>query len=136
MLRNDGYDLYSFDLNDFMKGDYNVTLYIKEYSKEAGEINSRGFDAGGNKILFSQFTEEEKKAAKELGLTKGMKRGIFYKIDRINLALIPNKADSVKIFLIVAISRMVSIPVHILVYVPLCYLIVERMKKIMLKDEE
>ncbi|MBR2170399.1 MAG: DUF5041 domain-containing protein [Alistipes sp.] len=67
---------------------------MKEYSKEAGEINSRGFDAGGNKILFSQFTEEEKKAAKELGLTKGMKRGIFYKIDRINLALIPNKADS------------------------------------------
>lgn len=49
---------------------------------------------------------------------------------------IPNKADSVKIFLIFAISRMVSIPVHILVYVPLCYLIVERMKKIMRKDEE
>ena len=94
LLRNDGYDLYSFDLNDFMKGDYNVTLYIKEYSKEAGEINLRGFDVGGNKILFSQFTEEEKKAAKELGLTKGMKRGIFYKIDRINLALIPNKAES------------------------------------------
>lgn len=94
LLKEAGYDIYSFDLNDFMKGDYNVTLYIKEYSKEAGEINSRGFDAGGNKILFSQFTEEEKKAAKELGLTKGMKRGIFYKIDRINLALIPNKADS------------------------------------------
>lgn len=94
LLRNDGYNLYSFDLNDFMKGDYNVTLHIKEYSKEAGEINSRGFNAGENKILFSQFSEEEKKMAKEMGLTEGMKRGILYKIDRINLALIPNKADS------------------------------------------
>lgn len=49
---------------------------------------------------------------------------------------IPNKAESLKIFMIFAISRMASIPVHIIVYVPLCYLIVERMKKIMIKDEE
>ena len=98
LLRNDGYDLYSFDLNDFMKGDYNITLHIKEYAKDAGEISSIGFNAGENKILFSQFTEEEKKAAKAVGLTQGMKRGIIYRIDRINLGFLPNKADSLMMF--------------------------------------
>ena len=94
LLRNDGYDLYSFDLNDFMKGDYNVKLHIKEYEKDKGEINVQNFDAGVNKILFSDFSDEEKQYAKEIGLTQGMKRGVVYKIDKVNLGVVPSKVDS------------------------------------------
>ena len=95
LLRVAGYDLYSFDLNDFLKGDYNVELNIKEYEKGKGEINSQDFNAGVNKILFSQFSDEEKREAKELGLTKGMKRGVIYKIDKVNLGVVSSKADSI-----------------------------------------
>lgn len=94
LLRKDGYDLYSFDLNDFMKGDYNVKLHIKEYEKDKGEINVQNFDAGVNKILFSDFSDEEKQYAKEIGLTQGMKRGVVYKIDKVNLGVVPSKEDS------------------------------------------
>ena len=94
LLKEAGYDIYSFDLNDFMKGDYNVKLHIKEYEKDKGEINVQNFDAGVNKILFSNFSDEEKQYAKEIGLTQGMKRGVVYKIDKVNLGVVPSKVDS------------------------------------------
>lgn len=94
LLKEAGYDIYSFDLNDFMKGDYNVKLHIKEYEKDKGEINVQNFDAGVNKILFSDFSDEEKQYAKEIGLTQGMKRGVVYKIDKVNLGVVPSKEDS------------------------------------------
>ena len=93
LLRETGYDLYSFDLNDFMKGNYDVKLHIKEYEKDKGEIDVRIFNAGANKILISTFTNEEKQYAKEIGLTQGMKRGVVYKIDKVNLGIIPSKVD-------------------------------------------
>lgn len=94
LLKEAGYDIYSFDLNDFMKGDYNVKLHIKEYEKDKGEINVQNFDAGVNKILFSDFSDEEKQYVKEIGLTQGMKRGVVYKIDKVNLGVVPSKRDS------------------------------------------
>lgn len=94
LLRETGYDLYSFDLNDFMKGNYDVKLHIKEYEKDKGEIDVRIFNAGANKILITTFTNEEKQYAKEIGLTQGMKRGVVYKIDKVNLGIIPSKVDS------------------------------------------
>ncbi|MBQ5395968.1 MAG: DUF5041 domain-containing protein, partial [Alistipes sp.] len=73
---------------------YDVKLHIKEYEKDKGEIDVRIFNAGANKILFSTFTNEEKQYAKEIGLTQGMKRGVVYKIDKVNLGIIPSKVDS------------------------------------------
>lgn len=85
------------------------------------------------------------------GDNKVYKKIIYYTLGILASILVANLANSfalaifgyvsgagenIKTFLVFAISRMVSIPVHVIVYVPICYLIVERMKKIMFIDEE
>lgn len=96
LLRAMGYDLYTFDLTDFLKDDYEVSFSIKEYDKR-GEIDpdcNTIWIAGPNKIRISQLSAEERQQAVELGLTKGMKRGVVHKIDKVNIAMLPTQQES------------------------------------------
>ena len=38
---------------------------------------------------------------------------------------------SIATFITYAVGRMLSIPLHVIIYVPLCYLVCDRMKKVM-----
>ena len=85
--------------------------------------------------------DDEKKYKKIIYYALGVLVSIFVANLANSFALamfgyVGGASDNIKTFLVFAISRMASIPVHVIVYVPLCYLIVERMKKIMFIEDE
>ena len=43
--------------------------------------------------------------------------------------------ENLKMFIAYAIPRLVSIPIHVLIYIPVCYIVCEKIKKILVFEE-
>lgn len=63
-------------------------------------------------------------------LVAGILANLLNSLALVLLGYTSEKVTNITMFLAYAIPRLVSIPIHVVIYVPVCYLICEKMKKI------
>lgn len=95
LLNQAGYQVYSFDISDFLNDTYQVTFKIKEYkdSVEVENIQHFGFV---NRRMIKDFPEESQKRILKEGLAVNPGAGVYTQSSKLSISFSPLNADSLK----------------------------------------
>lgn len=96
LLQASGYQVYSFDISEFLDGTYNFTFRIKEYvDKEEVQGNHR-YMMFPNRIMLDEFPEESQKRILEEGTADDPEKGVYMHAKKMTIGFMPSNADSLK----------------------------------------
>ena len=96
LLQASGYQVYSFDLSDFLDDTYYFKFRIKEYvNKEEVQGNHR-YMMFPNRIMLDEFPEESQKRILEEGTADDLEKGVYKQAKKMTIGFMPSNADSLK----------------------------------------
>lgn len=94
LLQASGYQVYSFDISEFLDDTYYFTFKIKEYvNREEVQGNHRLFTLE-NRRMIADFPEESQKRILEKGNAVDAEKGIYSQSKKLVVGFLPSKADS------------------------------------------
>ena len=94
LLQASGYQVYSFDISEFLDDTYHFSFKIKEYVKrEEVQGNQRAFNLE-NRMMIADFPEESQKKILEKGSAEDAEKGIYKQAKKLVIGFIPSKVDS------------------------------------------
>lgn len=96
LLNHAGYQVYSFDISEFLNDTYLVTFKIKEY-KDGMEVENNRMDYGfTNRRMIKDFPEESQKEILQEGSAVNPEAGVYSQSSKLSFGFSPGKADSLK----------------------------------------
>lgn len=94
LLQASGYQVYSFDISEFLDDTYHFSFKIKEYVKrEEVQGNQRAFNLE-NRMMIADFPEDSQKEILEKGSAEDAEKGIYKQAKKLVIGFIPSKVDS------------------------------------------
>ena len=94
LLQASGYQVYSFDISEFLNDTYHFSFKIKEYvNREEVQGNHRAFTLE-NRMMIADFPEESQKKILEKGSAEDAEKGIYKQAKKLVIGFIPSKVDS------------------------------------------
>lgn len=95
LLNQAGYQVYSFDISDFLNDTYQVTFKIKEY-KDSVEVENNQHLGFVNRRMIKDFPEESQKRILEEGLAVNPEAGVYTQSSQLTISFSPYNTDSLK----------------------------------------
>ena len=96
LLQASGYQVYSFDISEFLDDTYYFTFRIKEYvNKEEVQGNHR-YMMFPNRIMLDEFPEESQKRILEEGTADDPEKGVYMHAKKMTIGFMPSNVDSLK----------------------------------------
>jgi hypothetical protein len=94
LLQASGYQVYSFDISDFLDDTYHFSFKIKEYVNRE-EVQRDGHSSVfPNRMMLAEFPEESQKRILEKGSAADPEKGIYSQAKKLTIGFIPSKVDS------------------------------------------
>ncbi|MDE5744731.1 MAG: DUF5041 domain-containing protein [Paramuribaculum sp.] len=96
LLRDAGYELYSFDISDLIDNQYTITVTVREYEGDSLiNDNVSGWPRTfSNRTMLSEFSEEDRNSIKREDMYDAEK-GIYTADEKINIGFLP-ETDNIK----------------------------------------
>lgn len=95
LLNQAGYQVYSFDISEFLNDTYQVTFKIKEY-KDSVEVENNQHLGFVNRRMIKDFPEESQKRILEEGLAVNPEAGVYTQSSQLTISFSPYNTDSLK----------------------------------------
>ena len=96
LLNKAGYQVYAFDISDFLNDTYHVNFKIKEY-KDSVEVKDNQYDFGfSNRRMIKDFPEESQRRILEEGSAVNPEAGAYKQATKMTIGFSPSKSDSLK----------------------------------------
>lgn len=94
LLQASGYQVYSFDISDFLDDTYHFTFKIKEYVNRE-EVNSdQRNSVFPNRRMVAEFPEDSQKRILEKGMADDSEKGVSKLAKKLTIGFMPSKVDS------------------------------------------
>ena len=85
LLNQAGYQVYSFDISEFLNDTYQVTFKIKEY-KDSVEVENNQHLGFVNRRMIKDFPEESQKRILEEGLAVNPEAGVYTQSSQLTIS--------------------------------------------------
>lgn len=95
LLAVTGYESYAFDLSQFLNHRFSLRVILREYS-DGKMIQEKPVFYNNNKLMLSEFSEEDKKEILKEGIATDPQNGIFKQFDRLTIGFLPISGDSIR----------------------------------------
>ena len=97
LLQASGYQVYSFDISEFLDDTYHFSFKIKEYVNRE-EVQGDGHSSVfSNRMMIAEFPEESQKSILEEGSAVDPEKGIYSQTKKLTIGFVPSKVDSTRI---------------------------------------
>mgnify|MGYP003508468405 CR=1 FL=1 len=97
LLQVSGYQVYSFDISEFLDDTYHFSFKIKEYVNRE-EVQGDGHSSVfSNRMMIAEFPEESQKNILEEGSAVDPEKGIYSQTKKLTIGFVPSKVDSTRI---------------------------------------
>ena len=97
LLQVSGYQVYSFDISEFLDDTYHFSFKIKEYVNRE-EVQGDGHSSVfSNRMMIAEFPEESQKSILEEGRAVDPEKGIYSQAKKLTIGFVPSKVDSTRI---------------------------------------
>ena len=97
LLQVSGYQVYSFDISEFLDDTYHFSFKIKEYVNRE-EVQGDGHSSVfSNRMMIAEFPEESQKSILEEGSAVDPEKGIYRQAKKLTIGFVPSKVDSTRI---------------------------------------
>ena len=97
LLQVSGYQVYSFDISEFLDDTYHFSFKIKEYVNRE-EVQGDGHSSVfSNRMMIAEFPEESQKSILEEGSAVDPEKGIYSQAKKLTIGFVPSKVDSTRI---------------------------------------
>ena len=97
LLQASGYQVYSFDISDFLDDTYHFSFKIKEYVNRE-EVQGDGYSSVfSNRMMIAEFPEESQKSILEEGSAVDPEIVIYSQAKKLTIGFVPSKVDSTRI---------------------------------------
>ena len=97
LLQASGYQVYSFDISEFLDDTYHFSFKIKEYVNRE-EVQGDGHSSVfSNRMMIAEFPEESQKSILEEGSAVDLEKGIYSQAKKLTIGFVPSKVDSTRI---------------------------------------
>lgn len=97
LLQVSGYQVYSFDISEFLDDTYHFSFKIKEYVNRE-EVQGDGHSSVfSNRMMIAEFPEESQKSILEEGSAVDPEKGIYSQTKKLTIGFVPSKVDSTRI---------------------------------------
>lgn len=97
LLQVSGYQVYSFDISEFLDDTYYFSFKIKEYVNRE-EVQGDGHSSVfSNRMMIAEFPEESQKSILEEGSAVDSEKGIYSQAKKLTIGFVPSKVDSTRI---------------------------------------
>ena len=97
LLQVSGYQVYSFDISEFLDDTYYFSFKIKEYVNRE-EVQGDGHSSVfSNRMMIAEFPEESQKSILEEGSAVDPEKGIYSQTKKLTIGFVPSKVDSTRI---------------------------------------
>lgn len=94
LLQASGYQVYSFDVSEFLDDTYYFTFRVKEYvNREEVEGDHHAFTLD-NRRMIADFPEESQKEILRKGSAEDVENGIYKQAKKLVIGFVPSKVDS------------------------------------------
>ena len=94
LLQASGYQVYSFDISEFLDDTYHFTFKIKEYVNRE-EVNSdQRNSVFPNRRMVAEFPEDSQKRILEKGMADDSEKGVYKLAKKLTIGFMPSKVDS------------------------------------------
>ena len=96
LLQASGYQVYSFDISEFLDDTYYFKFQIKEYENKEevqGKFRNMTFP---NRTMISEFPEESQKRILEEGTADDPEKGVYMHAKKMTIGFMPSNVDSLK----------------------------------------
>ena len=96
LLQASGYQVYSFDISEFLDDTYYFKFQIKEYENKVevqGKFRNMTFP---NRTMISEFPEDSQKRILEKGTAVDPEKGVYTHARKMTIGFMPSKTDSTK----------------------------------------
>ena len=93
LLRQAGYEAFSFDLREFLVGRYDVTVRVKEYAGGRDLERDRVFDLRSNKLMLTDFPAESQARIRPEEMADPA-AGTYRQAERLTVGFYPSGVDS------------------------------------------
>ena len=97
LLQVSGYQVYSFDISEFLDDTYYFSFKIKEYvnrEEVQGDGHSSVFP---NRMMIAEFPEESQESILKEGSAVDPEKGIYSQAKKLTIGFVPSKVDSTRI---------------------------------------
>ena len=97
LLQVSGYQVYSFDISEFLDDPYYFSFKIKEYVNRE-EVQGDGHSSVfSNRMMIAEFPEESQKSILEEGSAVDPEKRIYSQAKKLTIGFVPSKVDSTRI---------------------------------------
>ena len=97
LLQASGYQVYSFDISEFLDDTYHFSFKIKEYVNRE-EVQGDGHSSVfSNRMMIAEFPAESQKSILEEGSAVDPEKGIYSQAKKLTIGFVPSKVDSTRI---------------------------------------
>jgi hypothetical protein len=96
LLQAAGYQIYSFDVSEFLDDTYHFSFKIKEYVNRE-EVQGDGLSSVfSNRMMIAEFPEESQKRILKKGSAVDPEKGIYSQATKLAIGFFPSNVDSVQ----------------------------------------
>ena len=96
LLQASGYQIYSFDISEFLNDTYYFTVKIKEYVNREEVKSDQGDSMFPNRMMIAEFPKESQKRILEEGKAVDPEKGVYMQADKLTIGFRPSQVDSVQ----------------------------------------
>ena len=96
LLQASGYQVYSFDLSDFLDDTYYFKFRIKEYVNKEEVKGNHQYTVFPNRIMLDEFPEDSQRRILEEGRAEAPEKGVYKQAKKLTIGFMPSKEDSLK----------------------------------------
>ena len=97
LLQAAAYQIYSFDVSEFLDDTYHFSFKIKEYVNREEVQRDGHSSAFSNRMMIAEFPEESQKSILEEGSAVDPEKGIYSQTKKLTIGFVPSKVDSTRI---------------------------------------
>ena len=96
LLQASGYQVYSFDISEFLNDTYRFSFKIKEYTNKEEVKADHSYSTFENRTMIADFPEESQKRILEKGTAADLEKGVYSQAKKMTISFMPSKADSIQ----------------------------------------
>lgn len=96
LLQASGYQVYSFDISEFLNDTYYFTFKIKEYVNREEVKSDQRDRMFPNRMMLADFPEDSQKRILEEGRAVNPEKGVYMQADKLTIGFRPSQVDSVQ----------------------------------------
>ena len=97
LLQTAGYQVYSFDISEFLNDTYYFSFKIKEYVNREEVERDGHASVFPSRMMIAEFPEESQKRILKKGSAVDPEKGIYSQAKKLTIGFVPSKVDSTQI---------------------------------------